>query len=233
MRVLFIGNSHTFFNDMPELFARFCETDGAKPDVTMLAYPGKYLDWHMDEYFATRFNILYGGYDYCVIQQGAHPFPEVESTFTNAKRIIEMCRTAGTVPVIVMTWAEKRFPENQAKMIDCYTKLAAETGSLLSPVGLAWQKLQKEHPEIELYWKDGEHASLYGDYLIAAADYGVITGKTELDLPPIGLDFMKDKDLGKPRRLIEDPAETGVDLDPEKTAVILAAVSAELKKLKA
>ena len=53
MRVLFIGNSHTFFNDMPELFARFCETDGAKPDVTMLAYPGRYLDWHMDEYFAS------------------------------------------------------------------------------------------------------------------------------------------------------------------------------------
>ena len=127
MKVLFIGNSHTFFNDMPELFARFCELDGEKPEVTMLAYPGKYLDWHMQEYFPTRFNILYGNYDYCIIQQGAHPFPEVESTFTNGKRIIEMCRTAGTKPVIVMTWAEKRFPENQQKMIDCYTKLAAET----------------------------------------------------------------------------------------------------------
>ena len=25
MKVLFLGNSHTFFNDMPELFAQFVE----------------------------------------------------------------------------------------------------------------------------------------------------------------------------------------------------------------
>ncbi|MBQ2690247.1 MAG: hypothetical protein IJG05_09250 [Solobacterium sp.] len=231
MKVLFIGNSHIFFNDMPELFARFCELDGEKPEVTMLAYPGKYLDWHMQEYFPTRFNILYGNYDYCIIQQGAHPFPEVESTFTNGKRIIEMCRTAGTKPVIVMTWAEKRFPENQQKMIDCYTKLAAETDTLLSPVGLIWQKLQKTNPEIELYWKDGEHASIYGDYLIAACNYAIVTGKKDLDLPPIGLDFMKDLEIGTPLKLIEDPAECSIELDPEKTKIILAAISEELKKL--
>ncbi len=229
-KVLFIGNSHTFFNDMPELFARFCELDGEKPEVTMLAYPGKYLDWHMSEYFATRFNILYGHYDYCIIQQGAHPFPEVESTFTNGKRIIGMCRTAGTTPVIVMTWAEKRFPENQQKMIDCYTKLAAETDSLLSPVGLVWQKLQATNPEIELYWKDGEHASIYGDYLIAACNYAVVTGKKDLDLPPIGLDFAKDLEIGSPLKLLEDPALCDIELDPEKTKIILAAISEELKK---
>ena len=47
MKVLFLGNSHTFFNDMPELFARFVEkTTGNKPDVTMLAYSGRTLEWH-------------------------------------------------------------------------------------------------------------------------------------------------------------------------------------------
>ena len=45
MKVLFLGNSHTYFHYMPELFARFVEkTIGEKPDVTMLAYSGRDLD---------------------------------------------------------------------------------------------------------------------------------------------------------------------------------------------
>ena len=69
MNVLFLGNSHTYFHDMPALFARFGEkTCGEKPHVTMLAYSYRDLDWHQKEYFALRFNLMYGGYDYCVIQ---------------------------------------------------------------------------------------------------------------------------------------------------------------------
>ena len=36
MRVLFIGNSHTYFNDMPALFAAFCRQSGVDMEVTML-----------------------------------------------------------------------------------------------------------------------------------------------------------------------------------------------------
>ena len=58
MKVLFIGNSHTYFNDMPELFARFVEcTTGEHPDVTMLAYSCRDLEWHRKEYFTLRFNL--------------------------------------------------------------------------------------------------------------------------------------------------------------------------------
>ena len=76
MRVLFVGNSHTYFNDMPALFAAMCERlCGEKPDVTMLAFSGRPLSWHREEYFSLRFALLYGRYDYCVLQQQAHPSP--------------------------------------------------------------------------------------------------------------------------------------------------------------
>ena len=69
LRVLFVGNSHSYFNDMPELFARFTErTTGVRPSVTMLAYSARDLTWHRTEYFSLRFNLMYGGYDFCVIQ---------------------------------------------------------------------------------------------------------------------------------------------------------------------
>jgi len=81
MKVLFVGNSHTYVNDMPELFARFAEkTTGVKPEVVMLAYPGRDYDWHFREYASLRFNLMYGGYDYCVLQQAAHPYPPIETT---------------------------------------------------------------------------------------------------------------------------------------------------------
>ena len=74
MRVLFIGNSHTYFNDMPHTFAGMVQSlTGARPEVTMLAYSDRDLAWHREEYFAVRFALLYGNYDYCVLQQQANP----------------------------------------------------------------------------------------------------------------------------------------------------------------
>lgn len=70
MRVLFLGNSHTYFNDMPRLFADMCgELSGERPEVTMLAYSGRSLAWHREEYFSLRFALLYGGYEYCAAQR--------------------------------------------------------------------------------------------------------------------------------------------------------------------
>ena len=44
MKVLFVGNSHTYFNDMPRLFAEMCgRLTGTEAEVTMLAYPGRSL----------------------------------------------------------------------------------------------------------------------------------------------------------------------------------------------
>ena len=58
-KILFIGNSHTYMNDMPELVRRMVEdAAGEECQVFMLAYSGRSLKWYMDEeYFSERFNI--------------------------------------------------------------------------------------------------------------------------------------------------------------------------------
>ena len=104
MKVLFIGNSHTYFNDMPHLFSDMCRKAGeAETDVTMIAYSGRTLAWHEKEYFSVRFNLLYGNYDYCVIQQAAHPFPPEEETIPHAERLIKLCKSVGTAPVLYLS----------------------------------------------------------------------------------------------------------------------------------
>ncbi len=226
MKLLFVGNSHTYFNDMPELVARFVEcTTCEHPAVTMLAYSCRDLAWHRREYYSLRFNLLYGGYDYCVIQQAAHPYPPVESTMQYGKEIIDLCRRCAVKPVVYMTWAEKYAPEHQQIMIDTCEALAQEQKALLAPIGAIWASVRKKNPEIELYYKDGEHAGPYGDFLIAAVLCRLLTGEVPQSMNGISFDFMQvgPFDLDMPRA-IEEKAAVPVFLEPDKTEQILQEV---------
>ena len=181
-RILFIGNSHTYMNDMPELARRMIESaSGEACEAFMLAYSGRSLKWHMEEeYFSVRFNILHGGYDYCVLQEQAHPMTLEESTVYNAGKIAALCQKAHTIPVVFETWAEKRMPEHQAEMNRRYRKIARDLDALLAPVGEVWEKVMREIGDIpgaDLYFRDGEHASPAGDYLAGMVIAKVITGK--------------------------------------------------------
>ena len=223
MKVLFVGNSHTYFNDMPALFARFVErTCGEKPAVTMLAYSGRDLEWHRREYYSLRFNLMYGGYDCCVIQQAAHPYPPVETTLRFGAELIDLCRRCAVTPVVYMTWAEKRFPEHQQLMVDTCTTLAGENGALLAPVGAVWRAVRETCPEIELYYTDGEHAGPYGDFLVAAVLCSTLVGEVSEKVCGLGFDFLQGGpfDLEMPSA-IEERSAVPIALDPAKTRQIL------------
>lgn len=227
MNVLFLGNSHTYFHDMPELFARFAEkTCGEKPRVTMLAYSARNLGWHRKEYFSLRFNLMYGGYDYCIIQQAAHPYPPMEETLRTGAQIIDLCHRCGVKPIVYMTWAEKRFPENQQKMIDTCEKLAADNQALLAPVGRYWQNVRTEQKDIDLFHEDGEHAGPYGDFLIAAVFCKLIYGTVSEEICGMGHNFIGDGmlDFSNPIVLEDDSVKTR--LDKEKCQRILNIIQA-------
>ena len=223
MKILFIGNSHTYMNDMPELVREMVEdATGEACEVFMLAYPGKTLKWHMaEEYFSERFSILHGGFDYCVLQERAHPMPEETETVAYASRIAELCRKAGTVPVIFETWAEKANPENQEAMNRRYRNLAADLGALLAPVGEVWSAALAELQErfsTDLYNTDGAHASAAGIWLIATVLTKVMAGK--LPSP----DFLKTFDFTLPGQkwipVNENIAEEVLTVSPEAAETI-------------
>ena len=62
LAILFIGNSHTYFNDMPLMVQRRAEDAGYDCRVTMIAHGGWFLAQHVEEP-DVRFNNLFGGYD--------------------------------------------------------------------------------------------------------------------------------------------------------------------------
>ena len=161
LRLLFIGNSHTYFNDMPLMVRRRAMDAGHDCRVTMLAHPGWFLAQHVEQP-DVRFNILYGGYDYVVLQEHAHPFGPEEKFCEAAVALNNLIRKAGSMPIIYETWSMKAQPDMQAHMNGAHERIAREIGALLAPVGENWWGHMQSFPELEMYAEDGGHASAAG-----------------------------------------------------------------------
>ena len=102
MNVLFVGNSHTFFNDMPRTFARLWEAEtGERIKPIMLCHGGMGFTWHLKEYFELRYDLLYGGFDYAFFQQKAHPFAGSPEEYDAGKKLAELSRAGGVKSVIL------------------------------------------------------------------------------------------------------------------------------------
>lgn len=179
IKVLFIGNSHTYVNSMPKIFMDIANSDLVKVEACMNAHPGWYLKQHLENPEA-KFNILYGGYDYIVLQEHAHPFDSNNSYFDSIRGLNEFIKQTSSKLVISTTWAEEKYPENFANMMEKHRTIAKELGCLLSPVDEKWLNCLKNNPEIKLYGPDGEHASLAGSTLVAKTLWTTIKEDLEL-----------------------------------------------------
>lgn len=138
MRVLLIGNSHTYFNDMPWMLAQLCRSNRIETDVTMLAHGGKGLDFHVKEP-EVRFNICYGGYDAVVLQHTAHPMGELKAMENAAVQLSDWITAAGSLPVLYMTWTARRDGfAAQPAMSRVYRELGRKLHCPVAPVGEVW-----------------------------------------------------------------------------------------------
>lgn len=65
----------------------------------------------------------------------------------------------------------------QNRLIEVVTAEAKQWGTMVTPVGLAWQIVMHERPDIVLYHTDNHHQSYAGSYLSAAVAYLTIYGE--------------------------------------------------------
>lgn len=193
-RLLFIGNSYTYFNNLPAIVERLGEAAGAGPiDVRMVAPGGMRLEDHWqapDAHTALR----QGPWDVVVLQEqstlGVDWFLDgrarvsTDEVFAPAvDRWVGKVREAGARPVLYLTWARKATPEDQAGLNRAYGRASSRTGAEVAPVGLAWQRARSAAPAVELYADDGSHPAPAGSYLAAATLVARVFGKSPVGLP--------------------------------------------------
>ncbi len=166
LNILFIGNSHTYFNDLPRKVADLFGEGGTDCEVTMLAHGGWYLKQHVKEP-EVSFNIRCGSYDYVVLQEHSHPFDDVPGYQEAAAVLCDAIKKAGSRPVLYGTWSREDQPGVQEYMNSVNRKLARELDMLYAGVGEGWWSYQTAHLEETMYAPDGAHASDAGSSFAA------------------------------------------------------------------
>ncbi len=184
LKLLFIGNSHTYYNDLPEIVREILASAGISASVTMLTEGGKGLEYHAPRK-DTRFNILYGGYDYVIMQHKATNFDRVP-LLEGGCAINRLVREAGAKPLLYMIWAHRDRRSLQNTITEGYRELAAEIGAPLAPAGEVWKSLLRTDKTLPLYREDGNHATPLGSYIAAMSIVYAITGRCRAIATPEG-----------------------------------------------
>jgi hypothetical protein len=228
IRVLFIGNSYTYVNNLPAMFAALAENGGQAVVETRASAPGGwFLKTHWEQGDA-RHVLAQQKWDYVVLQEqsllgsvvqrdGQQHIGNDEFFHPYAVLWVRAIRDAGATPVLYLTWAHKPTPDDQAVLNDAYQRVATEEHAVLAPAGMAWARIRGQHPEIELFQADGSHPSPAGTYLAACAFYAAIFHRT-----PLGL-------TGK----IKDGGNLLVDLPKEEARTLQAAAWEAMERLPA
>ena len=178
MKLLFIGNSHTYYNSMPETVLRFLEATGQKAHVTMLTEGGKGLTYHATSP-ATAFNIRCGKYDAVIAQDKASGFEPVAFR-EGAKALKDMADRAGVPFFLYMPWAARTKRQAQATMTETYHDFCRSNGCQMAPAGEVFSRIMLTEPAELLYHDDGNHASPIGSYLAAVSIFYTVTGRKRI-----------------------------------------------------
>jgi hypothetical protein len=179
VRVLLVGNSLTYFNDMPRMLAQMAAAPGASPlRVAFCGAGGLRLQDHWERGDVVK-ALGAAQWDVVVLQgQSLEPTDSTESFLEYGRRLDGEIRRHGARTVLFLTWAvEGRL---QGPLTNAYLQLSRETGATVAPVGLAFASERRRGRT--LLGGDDVHPNLAGSYLAACVLYAVVTGRSPVDL---------------------------------------------------
>ena len=187
LRVLWVGNSYTYYNDMPSTVQQIAATQKVKLSCTRFLKGGERLSGHLKNQKLLD-AIAAGGWDYVILQEQssapAMPTRQVaREVYPAARTLDSLVHVASPDARVIfyMTWGHKngnRFPipeyppansygTMQERLITSYLEMAYDNGAWCAPVGMAWRAVRSERPDCILYRPDCYHPAVPGSYLAA------------------------------------------------------------------
>ncbi|MBS1763802.1 MAG: PKD domain-containing protein [Bacteroidetes bacterium] len=196
-RALFLGNSYTDVNNLPEIVKQLALSAGDTLIYSKNA-PGGYT-FQMHSTNATSIGLIQAGnWDYVVLQEQsqlpAFPEPQVVSqVYPYAHELDSVIKAYNpcATTLFFMTWGRKfgdasncaSYPpictyEGMDSLLQLrYTIMAQNNGSGISPVARVWHKIIDENSSIDLYSSDNSHPNNNGSFAAACTFYAVMFGK--------------------------------------------------------
>lgn len=192
-KILFVGNSYTYYNDMPlQIFAAKAAAAGLAVEVTAVTRGGwtlsKFADPEDEEGRRLRSVVEGQHYDYVVLQeQSCRPVVAPEKFFDGVGSMKSLLAGQADRFFLYATWGRKpgneKLQELELTNEEMTEKLAAaydEAGERFDmPVahaGKAFAAYRAAHPEVELYDPDGSHPAYKGSEIAAETILSMILG---------------------------------------------------------
>jgi hypothetical protein len=191
IRVLFVGNSQIYFNDLPAIVEALAES--APPERPRIKagralVGGASLETHWNRGTGkgtARAMIAEEKWDYVVLQEIYNGKPE--SFNKHARLFDELIQKNGAKTVLFSTASiNSLYPKGFQGLHGMNVALGKELKVALVPAGNAWLyywgKTPTEEQRLALYDKDMAHPGKKGSYIYACTIYAVLTGQS-----PVGL----------------------------------------------
>lgn len=178
-RVLFVGDSFTYFNNLPKIVQAIapefrCDriTHGA---------------WNLDQHWrggAALARIRKERPDVVVLQEeGQLPANDPARFQAAARRFVGAIRAVGARPLLLMTWAPRSKPEIQAALAAANRRVGRTLRVRVAPVGEAWGRWRSAPGAADLFVADGIHPNFEGSYLSALVLAGTLRGRPIITAP--------------------------------------------------
>ncbi len=180
--VLFIGNSYTYENDLPGMFARLASAGGHRVKVGSLAEPSATLEDHVSEE-ATSTTLSSTEWNVVVLQEQSEipALARLRQTemYPAARQLVAAARHVHAEPLFYLTAAHRsgwpaarlsNYTSMQMSVDFGYLAIAHQLNAAVAPVGIAWQKAIASG-ESGLWQSDGSHPTDKGSYLAACVFY--------------------------------------------------------------
>ncbi|MDX2174482.1 MAG: T9SS type A sorting domain-containing protein [Bacteroidota bacterium] len=199
-KVLFIGNSYTYVNNLPQLI-----TDIALSKSDTLVFdqstPGGFTFQNHCSSAVTWSKIRSQKWDAVILQAQSqepsfNPLQVASQTYPFAKQLVDSIKANSACAEVIfyMTWGRKNgdasncmsytpvctYNGMQARLRQSYILFKDSFKTSVAPVGVAWKKVRQALPAVDLYQVDESHPSLEGSYLAACVFYSSIFQKTAI-----------------------------------------------------
>jgi len=195
MKVLFLGNSFTYYNDLPAMLEKL---SGGEITCGKVYISSAYLNWFTDESRELCAQVREKStekWDALILQeQSLHPLLDPEDFRKQAVTLSELF--PGTPVFMYQTWAYRdgsgkladtglTYDEMKEKLRDAYEAVTQAVGGIRVPVGYGFAEARRIAPHVDLYKEDDYHPSPAGTYIAACLFYMALTGKDCAALPGI------------------------------------------------
>jgi hypothetical protein len=212
INVLFIGNSHTFYNNMPQMVDRISISQQQAPYkiyTEQVTVGGATLEKHWRQEKAAQ-TIISKPWHYVILQDQSTVMMyrhQRNNSKEYIKKFHRLIKEVGAHTILYATWPRQKgnviydtFPkgyEYMQQIVDNnYYNIAKSAGTGLVFTSDIWNFAQKNN--IDVYNRDGNHASLEGSYLIALKFYKYLQPNIKIYIKNLYIPKMINEDSIRP-----------------------------------